>query len=91
MENLFSKQDCVLFVTVTQLYLLTNSSLESFTRGRRVVGSSPGVAEDPPCRDGLILAKSVELKVLPLAFCGSLERKCHLRCHPCHLIEVRHW
>ncbi|GFW12331.1 hypothetical protein TNCV_815861 [Trichonephila clavipes] len=33
----------------------------------------------------LMHIKSMELKVLPLAWFGSLKRGCQFRCRPCHL------
>ncbi|GFX37355.1 hypothetical protein TNCV_3106071 [Trichonephila clavipes] len=39
--------------------------LWSRTRGRNVVGSSPGAAEDPPCRGEPMHVKSVETQYRP--------------------------
>ncbi|GFX92148.1 hypothetical protein TNCV_1740681 [Trichonephila clavipes] len=55
----------------------------------RVTGTSPGASENPPCRDGLMHVKYVELKVLKLPWWGSLERDFQRWCRPCHLTKAQ--
>ncbi|GBO07716.1 hypothetical protein AVEN_37505-1 [Araneus ventricosus] len=64
---------------------------ENCTRlwSRRVPGSKPDFIEDPPCIGPA--ARSIIRRgsnVLPLVWCGTLERGFQLRCRPRHLPAV---
>ncbi|GBO21705.1 hypothetical protein AVEN_32271-1 [Araneus ventricosus] len=50
----------------------------------------PDSNKDPSC-NGPVAHQIIRMEpnVLPLVWCGSLERGCHLRCCPCHLPTVK--
>ncbi|GBN15628.1 hypothetical protein AVEN_51242-1 [Araneus ventricosus] len=58
--------------------------------GRRVPGSKLDSTEDPPCIWACCtLNLTLWPNVLPLVWCGSLERGCKVRCRPRHLTWVQ--
>ncbi|GBN54749.1 hypothetical protein AVEN_78909-1, partial [Araneus ventricosus] len=55
------------------------------TSGRRVPSSKPDFTEEPPCKRAMCTLNPSGSNVLPLMWCGSLEKGCLPRCRLRHM------
>ncbi|GBN90589.1 hypothetical protein AVEN_180277-1 [Araneus ventricosus] len=65
--------------------------VRSRPRGERIPGSKPDSTEEPQCKRVWLKLNPSGPNVLPLVWCGSLERGCKLRCRPRHLTTVQNY
>ncbi|GBM44813.1 hypothetical protein AVEN_139643-1 [Araneus ventricosus] len=61
------------------------------TSGRRVQGSKPDSAQERPCKRAWCTLNPSGPNVIPLVWCGSLERRFQISCLPCHLTVVQNY
>ncbi|GBN69985.1 hypothetical protein AVEN_81805-1, partial [Araneus ventricosus] len=59
--------------------------VRSRPRGRWVPCSKPDSTEEQLCKRACCTLNPSRPNVLPLVWCGSLEKGCQLRCRPHHL------